>query len=217
MELPFLLQHGLPHFILKGALGRQFVLQPAVEHADARCPLLGRQKRQIGTEHQLLARAGVQRCKGKADAGGQSQLVPPDREIGFEGMRERGGDRWHLYRIGAVRHERGEFVAADPGQHGVVAKTRLQANRDEAKQIVANQMTERVVDAFEAVEIEHQDGDRPGFECLIEPFAKGATVRKSGKRIMTGEVPEFGVARVAGGDVLDLRAKLSAVRRLPRR
>jgi len=70
----------------------------------------------------------------------------------------------------------GELVAAEPGDGVLLGEATCDTGRDGLQEHVADRVAERVIDGFELVEIETQDGERcapfadPG-ERLIDALA----------------------------------------------
>jgi len=102
--------------------------------------------------------------------------------------------------VDALDQER-EFVAAEARSRVRTAQARADPGRDLDKQGVAGGMTERVVDAFEIVDVEEDHGDARG------PFrtaAQGLLDLLSEERAV-GEIRERVVVRLVGQLFLELR------------
>ena len=87
----------------------------------------------------------------------------------------------------------GELVAAKPC-HGVrLTKRGTQPRRHDLQHLIAGVMSERVVDVFEAVEIENQQRQRThlalGLEQpLVQSIVKQGSVREVGQLVVKGEI-----------------------------
>jgi hypothetical protein len=97
----------------------------------------------------------------------------------------------------AGRQDEGEFIAAHPGNEGVGGGV-LQASRNGAKQLVANDMAEQVIGLLEMIEIDGQDSEARAVlprvhEGLRELLGKGRAVGQIGKRVVMGEMGDVAV------------------------
>jgi len=86
-----------------------------------------------------------------------------------------------------------EFIATVAGGGVNGAAMNAESIRDAAESAAASEMTESVVDFFEAIEIEEQDGERPlgtigalGF--VFEDVEKLAVIGEAGERIANGQM-----------------------------
>ena len=77
-----------------------------------------------------------------------------------------------------LRHDDGEFVAAEAGDGVGLARAAAQAVGDQLEQFVADRMAERIVDALELIEIEAQHREAlaalDALELVIQPLAQRA-------------------------------------------
>src|SRR5262245_3853175 len=119
-------------------------------------------ERPVGRAEQLLRRRGlVVREAGDAEARGDALAVR---------VRKSRDDLPYPVRVepsaalGRLDQQDGELVAAVAGDDVDPARVLHEDLTDVAQGLVADRVAELVVDALEAVEIEHHDGDR-----VIEP------------------------------------------------
>ncbi len=106
--------------------------------------------------------------------------------------------------------EDSEFFAAVSGRDIDFADGGLEDLSDLVKDAVACGVSVGIVDTFEVVDIEHQDGERAfesagGFELCVSAFHEGAVVEESGQSVTRGEVfhaCEVLEMREEGGDVV---------------
>jgi hypothetical protein len=101
-----------------------------------------------------------------------------------------------------------KFVASQARDQLVVATALAQARRDSPQQLVAERMSERIVDALEVIEIEAEDGEiLPGPpdppERLIQPLMKENTVGKAGQCIVMRHMGDPRLGLLAFGHVDD--------------
>ena len=112
-----------------------------------------------------------------------------------------------------------EFVAAEPRHHVGFAQRRLQAIGGLSEQRVAGGMAERIVDVLEAVEVEHEDGERlfPPTQPragLLELLHEVGAVGEAGQQIVTRHERDLLLVAPAVGDVLVDGDPAAAVDRL---
>jgi hypothetical protein len=111
-----------------------------------------------------------------------------------------GGGVMHL-----VQQDR-EFVAAEAGNHFALPDAALQALRYEAQQPVAGEMTARVVDTLEMVEIQAHDCELLAAairmtDGLFEGFHEHRPICQPGQQIMMGHIDDLGVESLSFADV----------------
>lgn len=124
-----------------------------------------------------------------ADAGADIDLLTAEIERpldqGDDPERERDGS---LALVLLVFLDDGEFVAAEASQHIGIANRRPQPLRHFDQQLVAGRMPQRVVDALELVEVEHQHGEAGAMALqplrgVLELFGEQRAVRKAREQI----------------------------------
>ena len=85
-----------------------------------------------------------------------------------------------------VAQQNGELIAAQAGCQIVFAQRAAQTFADQTQQRIPNGMAQRVVDRFEAVQVEEDDGNLLQFaggyppHCLIQMQFKGRAVGDPG-------------------------------------
>ena len=111
-----------------------------------------------------------------------------------------------------------KFVAAQPRHHVGIAEATAQPARNRFQQFVADRMSERVVDAFELVDVDVHHGELLAgphrLQRVLELFAKQHPVGQVGQRIVVREVGDLFFGARAFRDVLDHRNPSADVERL---
>ncbi|MGY4413766.1 hypothetical protein ACVWW4_005502 [Bradyrhizobium sp. LB7.1] len=100
----------------------------------------------------------------------------------------------------------GEFVAAQPCDHVVAADAGAQPVRDLAQQLVADLVSERIVDALELVDVDIEDRERLALaefrDAALQMAAHQHAVRQVGQRVVMRHVRDALVGADAIGDVV---------------
>ncbi len=121
---------------------------------------LGGVHRHLGADQQGVVIVGVLRPAGDADAGAHVDLVLAERQRQVQRLFDAQRDGVGLLRIGAMQQD-AEFVAAESSHDVAVACQRpAQALGDAHQHLVADAVAQHVVDVLEAVQVQHDDGDR---------------------------------------------------------
>ncbi len=178
-----------------------------VEELGARAAAgLGPVHRGVGVLHQTLVAdlvAGL--GQRHADRRGQAQLRPagPDR-LGDRALQAVGhADRLEHPADGLAQDR--ELVAAEAGDRVLRAQRGAQPGRDLAQHLVAGGVTEAVVDALEAIEVDEVDGGDgravAARERLAQAVAEQRAVREAGERVVQREPLELGLHPLAVADV----------------
>jgi hypothetical protein len=99
-----------------------------------------------------------------------------------------------------------EFVAAHARDRILFAQRSLQPRGDRLEQLVAGRMAQRVVDDFEAIEVEKHHRQRMLHPPRVrqrdrEPVAEEAAIRQAGQRIVIGLILDLLFHPLALGDV----------------
>ena len=179
-----------------------------IESDPVAAGVLGVIHRRVGVHDQRLRVVAVFRIERDADARGQHQLVPRD-EV-------RLGDRRHnLLRdqpgvLGLIdfRQEDQELVAAVTADGVRLADARHQALRDRAQDLVADGVTERIVDVLETIAVEEQDRDAAAVAARQrdgagEAIVQEQPVRQVRQRVVFGQVQHFQPALARHDDVAE--------------
>ncbi len=102
-------------------------------------------------------------------------------------------------RVGAIVEQHAELIAADAAHDVGRAHRALQAVGDDAQHRIAREMSERVVDLFEVVEIEEQHGTR-AIGCVarvhereLQLLLKERPVGETRERVVRGFVTQPGL------------------------
>ena len=162
---------------------------------------LGLVEGQIGALDELIDVGAVLWSKRNPDAGRDIEPVTVERIGGGKRLEQPvgGGNRFFALVPVHRRHDC-KFVAAEPSHRIGLAQAPQQTPRDRFEKLVADRMPERIVDALEEVEVQHEQGDRlaapaQARQVFLHAFAQHRTV---------GEVGEDVVARQVGDPRLGL-------------
>ncbi len=172
----------------------------------------------VGTAHQRAGVVAVLREQRHADAGADVDRLALELDRRTQGRGHGTRHRARAFAIGAGQHDR-ELVATE-ARHGVaIAQRSAQPVGDLAQHRVAGDVTERVVDALEAVEVEQQHrqpaaGGARRAQRLLDARHQPRAVRQAGERILVGEAQHLLLARgdafahvvEAAGELADLVA-----------
>ena len=180
---------------------------------------LGLIEREIGALDELFRLLAVLRREHDADAGFDDGPVAVEI-VGLADEAEqpvRQCDRTRA-RIAVHRLQHREFVAAQPRDHVVPVNAGLEADRDLPQQPVAGKMPERIVDGFEAIEIEQQNVE--ALAMLAQPHDRPVDLRleqpaagQFGQRVVVGEVQHLTFGPGLLGDVLMRRHPAAGLHR----
>jgi hypothetical protein len=153
---------------------------------------LGAEQRGVGISDESIDIGGVLGIDRAADAEPNGNQLAADLEGLCHGIEQALGQS--LRGLGLVTSDQneGEFIAAHAGNEGVIGGV-LQAPRNGAEKLVANNMAEQVVGLLEMIEIDSQDGEaRAVVSCahegLGELLGKGGAVGQIGERVVMGEM-----------------------------
>ena len=190
VQLEFAVGQGRPQIQLQRAARLQPGIHAGLEESpDATALRLGAIKRDIRVLEQLGTGRAVIGCKRDADARSDVDIMP----VYTIGCAEHVDDapREHRRILGSLewRLHDGELVTSQPCDCINLPYARFEARGDGSEQIVANGMPQRIVDRFEAVEIEHQHREAgliaPGLsQRLIDALAEQDAIRQPGQRIV---------------------------------
>jgi len=130
------------------------IVHAGVEDFEARlAAIFGAVHRRVGVAQNLLGAPIVRRVEGDAGAGGDDDLVAFEEHRLFDGSLDARGDGHGGGLVDAVEKD-GELVAAEARGEVVGAQRRADAAADLAQQSVAGNVAERIIDDFEAVDVE---------------------------------------------------------------
>ena len=201
------------------APGKDPVLHPRFEPPrGAATGRLGPVEREVGVADKKMRRLPVPGRGRMADAGADDDVVAVDRIGGGQVRDQPVGQSLPRRRAGGRGDEHGEFVPAQPCDHGIGRHRVADPPRDLPQQAVADGMAQRIVHVLEPVEVDQKDIRRPvaapvrqrGFDRLVEDRA----VHKASQRVMCGQIPDPVVRLGLPGDVADNQDPTAAVDRL---
>jgi len=175
----------------------------------------GRIHRQIGVLQNLIEIRTVLRSERNSDAGVRRHLMT----VTGVGRTDRIENSRH--QVGGVGRsldpglDDGEFVATQPGDEVGAADATAQADSHGSQQLIADHMSERIVDAFEFVDIDIQHRQlfarSDAKQFLFQLFVKQCAVRQVGEGVVVGEMCDPLLSAPALRDIL-LRHHPSAIR-----
>ena len=167
---------------------------------------LGGIHRQIRVLQDLVEIGAVLRRQRNADAGVGGDLVTE----AFVGLPDRIEHPRH--ELGDVGHglDRGlndrEFVAAEARDEIARSDALPEGDGHRFQQFVADQMSERIVDALEFVDVEVKHGELvaggEGGEFALQPVMEQGAVRQIGQRIVMRQMGDARLGAPSLGDVL---------------
>ena len=149
--------------------------------------------------HDVRHRPDVLVDDGDPDAGADHDGLVGDGVGGAERGDDAGADGLQRGLVVAGRGDDREFVASQP-RHQIVAAQRLrEALRHAADQLIADRVSERVVDVLEVIEIdvEYRGRRRTVLDALdyrLQPFAEEDPVGQAAQRIVEGQMAQPGLA-----------------------
>ena len=168
--------------------------------------VLGAVQRQIGIAEQL--RVTLVRIGGPGDADAQGAVVPfvVDRDPVVQCLDEAVTELDCLVLVREVVGDDDELVAAEPCQRVSGTQVMCHPFRDADQDLIADVMTEGIIDDFEAIQVEVQHGETAGvsFETpqpLLNPVHQHGPVGDAGQRVSPGPEVEVGLVLLAFGDV----------------
>ena len=145
-----------------------------------------------GTAAGFLAVGGVD---ADADAGRDRHNSAVKDEALVEGLEDFFGDAAHVLKAGDGGEDGNEFIAAETGDDIAVAEAVGEALGDRFEQEVADLVTVDVVDLFEAVEVDEEEGDLMvllvgAIESLLKLLVEAFAVGQVGEGVVVGDVGE---------------------------
>ena len=184
------------------AAGQVGVHRRVVDAGAVAALVLGAVERHVGIAHDVGGAGAIAVDHRDADRGADHDVLAADGV----GRAERGDDalRDHHHHLAVVadRGDHREFVAAEAGHQVAAAQRVRQPQGHVADQLVADRVSERVVDVLEVVEvdIEHRGRRRAGLHLVdhrFQPLAEEDAVGQAAERIVHGQMAQ---PRFAGGD-----------------
>ena len=176
---------------------------------------LRRIHREIGVLQEIEQIGAVARRDRDADAGIAGKLVAVAVERGAQRLIDPRDQRVNvLGALDAVLKD-GEFVPAEAGDEIFRSDRLAQPLRHALQELVADQMSQRIVDALELVDVDVEDRELASLGFQQQPFRMALeqrAVRQIGQRVVMGEMLDPGLVAPPFGDVFQRRGP-AAVRR----
>ncbi len=189
---------------------QQHVLAVVMEGVAA--GLLGCVHRRIGGAQQAVEIRQAFTLQRDADAGAELEgdvfLAQRLTERSNQLARHMAG----VFRLGHIAQQHDEFVVAEAAEQVAIAQMLMQARRGELEQVVAGGVAKRIVDAFEAIQINQQHRQylaalvrlANGVFCL---FAQQEAVRQAGQAVVMREQLDPFVGFAFAGNIAEQRHK----------
>ena len=198
-------------------------LQLRGEKAESVTPCaFGHVKGLVRILEQVVHLGGIAGVEGDANAGRHKHLLGTQLEHLAHGAQKLLHDQPHVVGFVHLGEDHGKFIAPHAG-HGVgFAQAALNAAGRLNKQQIAAVVAQRVVDLFEVVQVDEQNGQllaiAPTFlDFLLQPFPQHAAVGQAGERIKIGLLANQGLGFFALGYILQHGGALDHAAALPRR
>ena len=175
-------------------------IQLGLEELVAVPPLvLGMVQRHVGTLQQRLRILAVVGVDADADADGDVELVIGERERPREGCDDLLRAHGRVLGVLQLRQHDHEFVPALPADRVGAPDAHRDFPPDDSQQLVAEQVSERVVDVFEAIDIQKEHGQASLVtvgqgQRAVEPVRQQRAVRQIGQRVMARQKQSVAVA-----------------------
>ena len=171
--------------------------------------VLGLVHREVRRDQEVVLGARVRVEEGHPDAGRDPDRAVPDRKLGVaDRLRELRGDHLRSLQIG-LGQQHAELVAADPGERVAAADASGERRAHGADQVVADLVTQRVVDPLEVVQVDEEQRRRAvvaagALELASQLAREAPAVHQAGQAVVVRQVREVALEALALGDVLDL-------------
>ena len=167
---------------------------------------LGARQRHVGILEQLLGVVTVAGRNRDADAGTADDAVSVEQIRLADRRNQTARQHGDFFRPRDAGLYHGKFIGAETCDGVLFAQGRPQALGHTLEQLVADGMTQRIVDGLEVVEIEKQDRNlvaaAPGMrQQFIEPLTQQDAVRQAGQAVMLRHEGEASLGTLALGDV----------------
>ncbi len=172
---------------------RSVIQSRAIQSKTIAAQLLRPEQRNVGCAEQALGRVGMVRIQARADARTGRKHTAIDRKWLLQSRDDlRGLGLDFLDRLHILQQHR-EFIAAETGEHAIVADRRVQAIGDALQHAVPEVVAQRVVDRFEVVHVQEQQreslsGGGGSTQRAAKMRGKLAAVRKLGQGVMVGQM-----------------------------
>ena len=176
---------------------------------------LRRIHREIGVLQETEQVRAVARRDRDADAGVAGKLMAMAIERGAQRLIDPRDQRVNVLGAGDAVLKDGEFVPAEAGDEIFRPDRLAQPLRHALQEFVADQMSQRIVDALELVDVDIEDREFAPLGFQQQPFRMALeqrAVRQIGQRVVMGEMLDPGLDAPPFGDVFQRRGP-AAVRR----
>ena len=204
MELELAIRQGRAHVAFERAARLHLHIHARLEEMECPAPrALGPVKRQVRISHQLVWIGAVGGSDRDADAGADNHLMARD-VVGLTDCRD--SPRCHCRGLRGLLdrglHD-GELVASHACHRVRIPHHGAQASRHGLQQLVADRMSERIVDVLEQVEVQQMCGNGfPARQGMLQPFVEQGAVGQVRQPVVKGHVRYFGLVASLLGDVL---------------
>jgi hypothetical protein len=196
VELEAAIGHGLTQVLLhcqpRLGAGVHFWFEEAMGAAPFG---LGGIHCEIGVLDQLIEVGTVLRCQRNADAGVGGEMMAEAVAGLPDGVMDSRDEFHHIGGAADRGPDHGEFVAAEPRDQIAPLEATLDAAGNRLQQLVADMMSERVVDALELVNVDIEQGELLAllrfFELALDLLAEQHPVGQLGQRVVMGEVRDL--------------------------
>lgn len=129
-----------------------------------------------------------------ADAGGNLEFSPIDLDWLIESVGERGGKVDDLVDLRSSLDRDDELVSAEPTDTATCGKMIPQPGGDRLEQVIPSIVSQRIVDAFEAIDVEEHHGDLADSVLIaqrcVEMFDEPLAVHHAGEKIVSRGMTE---------------------------
>ena len=170
---------------------------------------LGRVHGGVGVAEQVTGVLPAHRHGGDADAGPRVERAPAQAEGLGQRRQDALGGAHRLHLVVDVLEQHGELVAPQPADGVPRSQAAAQALADQDQELVADAVTEAVVDVLEVVEVDEEGGDRrvraSAGDGVLDPVLEEGPVGQVGERVVEGHVGELVLQRPALGVVADVQ------------
>src|SRR5216684_5496916 len=152
---------------------------------------LGGKQSGIGRSHDLVPSRALGRIVGNAATNGNRTGHTWETVI-FKMAAQFLRDRGRVFSAGFRQHD-GELLAAEATDHIKLAQLLPKYGRNSAQNVIADQMTEVVVELFEVIDIDHDDGHAAlkaagAFQLFADAHLETAAVVNAGESVDVGKL-----------------------------
>ena len=169
---------------------------------------LGPIEGEVGALEQAVGLGPVAGRERDADRGADVDLVAVDVEGRDQRLHDAAGEADGVVDLADGRLQHDELVAAEPCDDIALAHRALQPLGDTLEKPVADRVAERIIDRFEAVEVDPQHGrlgraDANTAQRLVHAGMEGGAIGKPGQLVEAGHARDGMLGLLAGRDVFE--------------